>query len=288
MSNEQPSKKGAICRFQRPYDWSAVDAVVREQGGAILQKLFSASEVKSFNREIDAYLIADGLAGRPHTGSAAYDRFLGHRTVRLHGLIEKFESARNWIDRCELLDWAERTLEPTATTMLLNAAELIQIGPGEPSQYMHRDSDSWPLVPLGDQPVVVNAVIALDPFTLENGATRFTPGSWRWPRDQKSNPEEIVRAQMEAGDALLFRGDVIHGGGANTTERHRRGVSFSYCAGWLRPVENSFLNVSRERVKNLPKRVQKLLGYAAYDGERDGGGLIGLYENGDPGTLVMN
>ena len=91
---------------------------------------------------------------------------------------------------------------------------------------------------------------------------------------------------MEAGDALLFRGDVIHGGGANTTESHRRAVSVSYCAGWLRPVENSFLNVSRERAKILPTRVQKLLGYAAYDGKRDGGGLVGLYENGDPRALV--
>ena len=46
--------------------------------------------------------------------------------------------------------------------MLLNAAELIQIGAGEPGQYLLRDSDSWPLVPLGDQPIIVNALIALD------------------------------------------------------------------------------------------------------------------------------
>ena len=204
----------------------------------------------------------------------------------LHGLIEKFESAAKWIDRYELIDWAERSLDPVATTMLLNAAELIQIGAGEPSQYLHRDSDSWPLVPLGDQPIIVNALIALDSFTLENGATHITPGSWRWSRERKPKPEEILRAPMEEGDALLFRGDVIHGGGANTTGRHRRAVSVSYCAGWLRPVENSFLNVSRERAKILPTRVQKLLGYVAYDGKRDGGGLVGLYENGDPSALV--
>ena len=277
-----------LCRLMRPYDWPSIDAIIQEEGGVILEGLFSSDEVAGFNRDVDAYLAAREEAGRPQSGSSAYDRFLGHRTVRLQGLIEKFDHAADWIGRRELVDWAERSVEPIATSVLLNAAELIQIGPGEPEQYLHRDSDSWPMAPLGTHPLLVNALVALDAFTLENGATRIAPGSWRWERDRKPTPDEILRAQLAIGDVLLFRGDIVHGGGANASDRPRRAISITYCAGWLRPVENSFLNISRERVKTLPKHVQGLLGYSSYDGTRDNGGLVGLFENGDPGVLLRD
>ena len=115
-----------------------------------------------------------------------------------------------------------------------------------------------------------------------------TPESWRWPADRRAEPTEIVRAEMVAGDALVFRGDIIHGGGANRSEAPRRAVSISYCAGWLRPVENSFLNVDRARVRELSPALQGLLGSSLYDGSRDKGGLVGLYENGDPAAVLAD
>ncbi len=272
--------------FERPFSWESIDPVIHEEGGVILRNFFSSSEVADFNRDVDEYFMADEDAGKPRSGSTAYDKFLGHKTVRLQGLIGKVANVGDWIGNPELCDWAERTLEPVATSALLNAAELIQIGPGEPKQYLHRDSDSWPMAPLGEHPLIVNALIALDPFTLANGATHLAPGSWRWDRSRKARPEEMLRAVMQPGDVLVFRGDIVHGGGANTTDVPRRALSISYCVGWLRTVENSILNVSRERIKTLPKHLQQLLGYSAYDGSRDNGGLVGLYENGDPSVLL--
>lgn len=285
---ETPTLVSELRRFQAPYDWEAVDASVLEVGGVVLDRLFKESEVAALNREIDDYLTTHEHAGRPESGSAVYDKFLGYRTVRLQGLIAKFESAADWIGRRDLVDWGSRLLGPVSTSILLNAAELIQIGPGEPAQYLHRDSDSWPMAPLGDNPLIVNALIALDSFTPENGATWVAPGSWRWDRHRRAEAPEMTRAIMEPGDALLFRGDIVHGGGSNRTTRPRRALSITYCAGWLRPVENSILNIPRAQVKTLPARVQDLLGYAAYDGTRDNGGLVGLYENGDPRVFLRD
>ena len=284
--SEMPVVDTELRCFERPFIWESIDAVMHEEGGVILKNFFSSDEVASFNRDVDEYLIADEDAGKPRSGSTAYDKFLGHKTVRLQGLIEKVPNVAEWIGHPELCDWAGRTLKPVATSTLLNAAELIQIGPGEPRQYLHRDSDSWPMAPLGEHPLIVNAVVALDPFTLANGATHVAPGSWRWDRKRKVQPAEMLRAVMEPGDVLVFRGDIVHGGGANTTDVPRRALSISYCVGWLRTVENSILNISRERIKTLPKHLQQLLGYAAYDGSRDNGGLLGLYENGDPSILL--
>ena len=74
----------------------------------------------------------------------------------------------------------------------------------------------------------------------------------------------------------------------NRIDKHarRRVLSISYCAGWLRPVENSFLNLSPTTVSTLPEKLQAILGYAAHDATANRGGMVGLYENGDPARAL--
>ena len=71
-----------------------------------------------------------------------------------------------------------------------------------------------------------------------------------------------------------------HGGGANTTSAEsRRGMFLGYVVGWLRTEENSFLSVSIEKVREMPVRVQELLGYKAH-------GSIGVVDVGDPMVML--
>jgi ectoine hydroxylase-related dioxygenase (phytanoyl-CoA dioxygenase family) len=272
-------------RFARPYDWAQIDSVVQTMGGAIVEDMLTSSEIESLNDQVDESLALHGDIANAATGSGSYDTFLGHKTLRLHGLLEKAPASAKLIGRAELVEWAERMIAPVASSVLLNAGELIQIQPGEPAQYLHRDTDSWP-IPIGPHPLLVNAIVALDPCTLENGATYVAPTSWQWEPRRKPQEGELSRAIMKPGDALLFRGDLVHGGGENRTDSRRRVLSISYCAGWLRPVENSFLNLSRETVRPLTPKLQALLGYAPYDGTEQLGGMIGLYENGDPARAL--
>ncbi len=237
-----------LTRFTRPYDWGKIDSAVQTIGGAIVEDLLASKEVESLNDQVDESLALHGDMANAATGSGVYDTFLGHKTLRLHGLVEKVPASANLIGRDELVDWAERMIAPVANSVLLNAGELIQIQPDEPAQYLHRDTDSWP-IPIGAHPHLVNAIVALDPCTLENGATYLAPASWQWEPRRQPQDGELIRAIMKPGDALLFRGDLVHGGGENKTDSRRRVLSISYCAGWLRPVENSFLNLSRETVR---------------------------------------
>lgn len=101
---------------------------------------------------------------------------------------------------------------------------------------------------------------ALDDFTLDNGATVVFPGSHRWT-DEEPVESEAGRAVMPAGSLMIYRGGLAHGGGANRTDQSRLGVIIEYCAGWLRPQENHLLGVPKEIVKELPRRLQELLGY---------------------------
>ncbi|MFP6805829.1 MAG: phytanoyl-CoA dioxygenase family protein [Pseudomonadales bacterium] len=284
MDSNQPQIK----HHHAPFNWETIRSDIEQSGGVIVEGLFSDEAVTKLNSEVDAYLSTDSEHGRPASTSDQYDKFLGQRTVRLQGLIEKTPSITEWIGRSELVDWATETIKPVATSVLLNAAELIQIGPGEKNQYLHRDTDSWPTASLGNTPFIVNALIALGEFTVANGATRVVGASWDWDRQRRAKDEDFLRAVMQSGDALLFRGDILHGGGANKTDKPRRALSISYCAGWLRAVENSLFNLPRSTVRELPEHLQKLLGFHMYDGTAHDGGLLGLYENSDPRILLEN
>jgi len=132
----------------------------------------------------------------------------------------------------------------------------------------------------------VNAIVALSDFTEANGATWVAPGSFNAVSDQTLSSADFVQATMAAGDALLFRGDLVHGAGANESAAPRRAVSVSFCAGWLRGVENSVLNLNFETVRGLAPELRAILGFAAYDGSARGNGLLGLYENGDPAAAL--
>lgn len=276
--------------FHPPYTWAEIDEVVRTTGGAILAGFMSPDEVDQLNDQIDRYLGTPDPEVHNGSGSQGYDDFLGHRTVRLHGLVAKAPVSADLIGHPDLIGWAERQIAPDRTAgsgaIMMNAAEFIQIEPGESRQQAHRDTDSWPEAQLGQLPLAVNAIIALDRFTTENGATYVAPDSWRWDRSRRAKPDEYARAVMDAGSAVLFRGDLIHRGGENNSDDRRRALSISYAAGWLRPVENSFLNLGPETIAGLSPRLQRLIGYEAYDGSEAGGGLLGLYENGDPARAI--
>jgi ectoine hydroxylase-related dioxygenase (phytanoyl-CoA dioxygenase family) len=69
---------------------------------------------------------------------------------------------------------------------------------------------------------------------------------------------------MSPGSVMFYLGSLWHGGGANRTGRPRLGVILEYVAAWLRPQENHCLAVPRAVARQLPERLQELLGYNIY------------------------
>ena len=66
---------------------------------------------------------------------------------------------------------------------------------------------------------------------------------------------------MPAGSVMFYLGNLWHGGGANRTDRPRLGVILEYVVPGCGPQENHCLAVPRDVVRQLPPRLQELLGY---------------------------
>ena len=107
--------------------------------------------------------------------------------------------------------------------------------PGGTPQALHLDQpESTPGLALN-----LNAVHALDDFTVENGATRLVPGSHResWPAgtDFSALESRAISMEIPAGHVLIYNGSLLHAGSQNRTLQPRRAVHLFYCRAGILP-----------------------------------------------------
>ncbi|WP_066793594.1 phytanoyl-CoA dioxygenase family protein [Sphingomonas soli] len=186
--------------------------------------------------------------------------FYGHRTKRLGSLLARSEHADAFVRHPHVLDIVERVLAPWCDTVQLNLTQAIEIHPGAPRQFPHRDQDMWQGVK-GEVEYLVNVMWPFTPFTAENGATIVYPDSHGASALTEGEPEGAFAAEMAPGSALLFLGSTLHGAGANRTPAIRRGMIVSYCLGWLKPYENQWLAYPPSVARHFPPELAALVGY---------------------------
>ncbi|HEV2372342.1 MAG TPA: phytanoyl-CoA dioxygenase family protein [Streptosporangiaceae bacterium] len=245
------------------------------QGAAILSQAFLPTLCDRFVAEIEAYF-ADNPESREKAAQSILGGFQGPHSVTLHGLVGRIPSATEMVVQPDILGCARRLLEPMTDNVLLTIAEYMERRPGQPCQGLHRDTAAWPHVPVREDPVAVTVMGAMSDFTAANGATWIVPGSHQRADNDGPTWDEAIQAELKKGDALLFRSDLFHAGGANATENDtRRMLSLGYQVGWLRQVENTTLSVPPAVASGLPEDVQDLLGYSVEM-------VLGLYEGGHP------
>jgi ectoine hydroxylase-related dioxygenase (phytanoyl-CoA dioxygenase family) len=63
---------------------------------------------------------------------------------------------------------------------------------------------------------------------------------------------------------VVFAGTLVHRGGANRAAAPRCAFSNQYCQPWARQQENFTLSVPAEVARQMPTRLQELLGYSIH------------------------
>lgn len=107
------------------------------------------------------------------------------------------------------------------------------------------------------------ALIALDDFTEDNGATWFLPGSC----DMLSAPTEeyfyqhAKRLTIKAGSVFYFNGRLWHCGGDNKTDQWRHAVTMNLCRPWMKQridIPAAMISKGKEELELSKEAAQKL------------------------------
>jgi ectoine hydroxylase-related dioxygenase (phytanoyl-CoA dioxygenase family) len=249
---------------------SAITQALDEQGCCVV-------EGAATSETMDA--IAAELAEHRDVASVGASSFEGHHTRRTGAPLPRSATFRSIALHPAVLAAGDHVLGH-ATTWRYSAAEYIEIGPDETPQRLHRDAWKYDMVDFGFE-VELNGMWAITDFTEANGATRIVPGSHRWPHDARPDPDDTVPAEMAQGSLLLYTGMLFHGGGQNTTDMWRKGLSLQHAVGWLTQSTNQFLECPPAEVADWSDELLRFIGYT-----KTGNGLGYWRDSEDPLSAV--
>src|SRR3954447_6324336 len=111
-------------------DAEAVSAALRDAGCAVVEGLVDASIMDAIATEVAPYVDATPYGG---------DEFVGVRTRRTGALIARSPSFRPLATHPLVLASLDQVLGDHATSYQSHLTQVIDIGPGEPAQMIHRD-----------------------------------------------------------------------------------------------------------------------------------------------------
>ena len=246
-------------------------AEIEDQGFTVIEDFICADEVKAirhaFNTEV------------PITEMRAIGTDTG-KTWRAHNLLAKTRAVDYLFLDPRLRKLVQSFLNDRTQ---INITTLFNTLPGETRQYLHQDDGLWP-IPRPHPHFLCNALIALDDFDIENGATHVVPYSHKWHDRRVEQNVDTIQVTMKSGSMLVWAGALWHGGGANTSNRERMGLFMSHGVSYLRPQEIQLLSVPPEVARTLPEKLQRLLGYHRFGIGVDGRDPVDVLADG----LVVN
>jgi len=247
----------------------AVEVILRD-GGVIIEDLYDEATTAGLMRDLQPVL------QQVRTGDD--EVFAGKQTRRAASLFTRSAHmvdvalsplylgiARAILQKpVDVFFGEDRT--PITPDIQIGMTQAIQIAPGQGAQPIHRDDTVylWRHPSYGRE-ARVQIMVAVSDFTTENGGTLVIPGSHLWDDERTPSVSEAVSTEMKAGSGLIFIGSTYHGGGNNSSDELRTGVTMSFDLAFLRQEENHYLSIPVDTVRGFPTELQRLLGWSAGD-----------------------
>lgn len=159
--------------------------------------------------------------------------------------------------------------------------------PGCHPQGLHQDQGMIHPFQTLAAPVLVNTMYILQDVDEVNGGTLIIPGSHKTLAEAgHSGVGELppaINVAAKAGTIMLFDGRMLHGTGANRSERWRYVMTQASVKPWIRQQENWSLTVKPEILERASAKLIQRMGLqatAAY-GMVEGYGMLGNGRSGD-------
>jgi len=232
---------------------SEIAELLRRDGACVVDDLADGATLDRFFAEMQPYVDATPVGP---------DDFSGRQTRRTGGLLARSRTAQDLVMHPTVLAACDDFLSHV-TSYQLHLTQIIDIGPGQGGQPIHRDQWAFDFFPFPTgYDVQCNTIWAGDDFSEENGATRVVVGSNTAEDRLKFGIDDSIPVEMSRGSVLFYSGSVYHGGGPNRTDAHRRGINITYNVSFLRQEENQYLTIPQDLARTFPEALQRLIGYA--------------------------
>jgi ectoine hydroxylase-related dioxygenase (phytanoyl-CoA dioxygenase family) len=127
------------------------------------------------------------------------------------------------------------------------------------SSKVHRDLRFYS----GRFPMMLNCLIMIDKFTIENGATYLLPKSHL----DESDPTDdyffgkSIQSIGDPGDILIFNSNVWHASAPNKTDEDRRAIPFTVSKSFMKQLLDYPRAIGYERMNEFSYKMQQSLGY---------------------------
>ena len=144
---------------------------------------------------------------------------------------------------------------------IINSFSGLDNLPNQPnfSAIVHRDLRFYS----GDVPIMLNCLLMVDDFTIENGGTYLLPYSHL--KDEKPSDEEFFKNAIQAvgkkGDMIIFNANVWHSSAPNITQDHRRAIPITVSKSFMKQLLDYPRAIGYDRMDDFSLELQQLLGY---------------------------
>jgi len=232
QSQELKEKGYSIIRNQVAEDW--LNLLSKE-----VDKAFK--EHKTIQVENNSDITSDGVALHVLVDSPVFIEFL--QTLLDSGFIQSLQD-NFFYSKC-----------------ILNSMSALNNLPNQPnfSAVVHRDLRFYS----GQFPIMLNCLIMVDDFTIENGATYLLSGSHleeRRPVDEEFF-SKATQVTGKRGDIVVFNANVWHSSAPNTTQGNRRAIPFTVSRSFMKQLLDYPRAIGYEKVHDFTPEMQQFLGY---------------------------
>lgn len=224
------------------------DTEIAEKGWVRFEQVLPKSTVDSIRTALDAVQaeqlviqrangVADGVAGS------------------VHCIIGYDDALDSFLSDLPLRDFIERYFGKPY--ILNNYGGVINKSGGKIYvNNQHRDVRDF-TYPLR---LMLNMLVMVDDFTIENGATKILEGSHKTQKNDHNFEKEAIQITGKAGDIVLWDSNLLHAAGRNTTDQVRRALTLCFCRPYIKPTIDFLQALSPEFLARQTPFMKTLLG----------------------------
>lgn len=241
------------------------EELLKGSGAVRFPKLFSAAQVSAAKQFIDAET-KDFIETGSHFNQSDNDARLQRR---IWNLAPKSPTFVEMLEHPQVIESMKAFL---GSDFVLGSYCASRTMPGFGGQDPHIDYPYWDFYRAHSFPAGLNssfplnaqAMFIIDPFTLENGATAFWPGSYKelsYPKRTEKLMSECIRMVADPGDVILFFGAAWHCAMPNNSDSGRIGLLIEFLPKFVKPIEDMLTNTDPDWIAKASPIMRQMLGF---------------------------